>query len=136
MDRVSDASFESTDSDIAQTRVECIPGTRTDVLAQLIDWASDPAETSFFWLNGMAGTGKSTIAQSVCNVLHAYGILGANFFCSRSAGSERKDARRIVPTLVFQLAYHIEGFMAALCDVLKTPDRIKQPIEKQIAQLL
>ena len=135
LDHIPSASFESTDSDI-QTRVECTPGTRTQVLDILIEWSLDPAGTPFFWLNGMAGTGKSTIAQSICNRLDADGRLAASFFCSRSAGGGRNNARNIVPTIVFQLAYHVQGFMRELCDVLRMPDRTTQSIAKQLQQLL
>jgi len=134
LDHIPSASFESTDSDI-QTRVECTPGTRTQILEMLTAWTLDPDGTPFFWLNGMAGTGKSTIAQSICNRLDADGMLAASFFCSRSAGGGRNDARKIIPTIAFQLAYHLPGFMQEICDVLRTPDRTAQPIEKQMKKL-
>jgi len=101
----------------------------------LTTWALDPSGTPFFWLNGMAGTGKSTIAQSICNLLDADAMLAASFFCSRSAGGGRNDARKIIPTVAFQLAYHIPGFMQEICDVLRTPDITTQPIEKQLKRL-
>jgi hypothetical protein len=34
-------------------------------------------------LNGLAGTGKSTIAQTIAERIFADGRLGASFFCSR-----------------------------------------------------
>ena len=132
---VPTASFTSTDSGI-HTRVECTPGTRTQVLEMLEEWTLDPEGTPFFWLNGMAGTGKSTIAQSICNRLDADGRLAASFFCSRSAGGGRSDPRRIIPTLAFQLAYHVQGFMKQICHMLQTPDITTQSIEKQLQQLL
>jgi len=134
LEHIPGASFESTES-YHQTRVECTPGTRTRILEMLTAWTLDRNGTPFFWLNGMAGTGKSTIAQSMCNRLDADGMLAASFFCSRSAGGGRNDTRRIVPTIAFQLAYHIPGFMQKLCDVLRTPDRTTQPIEKQLQTL-
>jgi cytidylate kinase len=36
-----------------------------------------------FWLDGLAGTGKSTIAQTVANHFDKNHELGASFFCSR-----------------------------------------------------
>ena len=102
----------------------------------LTAWIRDPYGKPVFWLNGMAGTGKSTIAQSMCNRLDADGMLAASFFCSRSAGGGRNDARRIIPTIAFQLAYHVPGFMEQVCDVLRTPDRTSQSIEMQLKHLL
>ena len=135
LEHIPGASFESTDSDI-RTRVECTPGTRTQILEMLTAWTIDRNGTPFFWLNGMAGTGKSTIAQSICNHLYADGMLAASFFCSRAAGGGRNDARKIIPTIAFQLAYHIPGFMQQICDVLRIPDRTTQPIDKQLKTLL
>ena len=102
----------------------------------LTQWAFDPDGTPFFWMSGMAGTGKSTIAQSICNRLDADKMLAASFFCSRSVGGNRSDARKIVPTIAFQLAHCIEGFKSQVCDVLQKPDRTNQPIDKQLRQLL
>jgi len=39
-------------------------------------------EQRIFWLNGLAGTGKSTIAQTFAEMAFADGKLGASFFCS------------------------------------------------------
>ena len=56
-----------------------------------------------FWLNGLAGTGKSTIAQTASERMFAEGSLGASFFCSRSV-EDRSDLQLTFPTLAFQLA--------------------------------
>ena len=129
------ASFSGADRGI-QTRVECTPGTRTRVLEMLMEWTLDSTGTPFFWLNGMAGTGKSTIAQSLCNRLHADGRLAASFFCSRSTGGGQNDASKIAPTIAFQLAYHFKGFMKQVCDLLtQIPNIVTQSIEQQLQKL-
>lgn len=38
---------------------KCLPGTRTDLIAQIKEWTMSPQAQCIFWLNGMAGTGKS-----------------------------------------------------------------------------
>ncbi|KAB8237945.1 uncharacterized protein BDW43DRAFT_321130 [Aspergillus alliaceus] len=40
----------------------CLPDTRTDLCRQIFEWAESDGKF-IFWLNGMAGTGKSTVAQ-------------------------------------------------------------------------
>ncbi|KAG8762709.1 F-box/WD repeat-containing protein 9 [Ceratobasidium sp. 428] len=45
-------------------RGECTPNTRVKVLQGLDQWASDSESPTVYWLNGMAGTGKTTIAYS------------------------------------------------------------------------
>ena len=63
----------------------------------------DNADSPVFWLNGLAGTGKSTIAQTIAERAFAEGRLGASFFCS-GAVEDRSDLQLIFPTLAFQLA--------------------------------
>ncbi|KAG8693164.1 hypothetical protein FRC11_003109, partial [Ceratobasidium sp. 423] len=64
-------------------RRECTPGTRVDVLAHLVAWAGNDGADAVYWLNGMAGTGKTTIACSICKELARHDKLAASFFCSR-----------------------------------------------------
>lgn len=44
----------------------CFPNTRVEVLDQIRSWFHDVNNArSVFWLNGMAGTGKSTISRTI-----------------------------------------------------------------------
>ena len=78
-------------------------GTREQILADLEEWAVNDA-AKVLWLNGMAGTGKTSIAHSLCEKLHEHKLLGASFFCSRSASQEVRDARLIIPTIASTLS--------------------------------
>src|SRR5882762_9027111 len=82
----------------------CLRGTRKDVLWEIERWLTGEQEQHVFWLNGLAGTGKSTIAQTVAETAFADGKLGASFFCSRDF-ADRCNLHAIFPTLAFQLAY-------------------------------
>ena len=66
-------------------------------------WAENSQGQNVFWLNGLAGTGKSTIAQSFSRIVANQGFLGASFFCSRDY-LNRKELKNIFPTLAYQLA--------------------------------
>ena len=46
-------------------RKGCLRGTRETVLNEIESWIGDFKKSPVFWLNGLAGTGKSTIAQTV-----------------------------------------------------------------------
>ena len=81
---------------------KCLPGTRGSVLMDIVRWAKDPQCQNVFWLNGLAGTGKSTIAQSFSDMVANEGLLGASFFCSRDY-LNRKELKNIFPTLAYQL---------------------------------
>jgi hypothetical protein len=76
----------------------------------------DPSAKLVYWLTGVAGTGKTTIAQSVAHMAEERGCLAATFFFSRTAGSaERRRAAAVIPTLIYQLAYRHEMFRDCIC---------------------
>jgi hypothetical protein len=56
-----------------------------------------------YWLKGLAGTGKTTIARSVAELAAQQGSLGATFFFSR-ADITRRNPLAVVPTLAYKLA--------------------------------
>jgi len=80
----------------------CHPDTRVDLLRQIDDWVDHPTAESIFWLNGMAGTGKSTISRTVAQRCDARGILGASFFFKRGEG-DRGHAGLFFTTIAAQL---------------------------------
>ena len=82
-------------------------------------------EQQIFWLNGLAGTGKSTIAQTFAERMFADGRLGASFFCSRDFEG-RSNLQAIFPTLASQLAYHYPLFRDKLLQVLRAHPGAKQ----------
>jgi len=111
-------------------------GTRRDILFQLEQWLKDEKDKRVFWLNGLAGTGKSTIAQTFAEMCFADGKLGASFFCSRDF-EERSDLRSIFPTLSFQLAYRYPRFRQELLPVLtENPDVEKESLCSQMEKLI
>ena len=103
----------------------CLKGTRKDVLGEIERWLGGEQEQHVFWLNGLAGTGKSTIAQTVAEMAFADGKLGASFFCSRDF-AERSNLQAIFPTLAFQLAYQYPHFRKELLQVLKMHPSVGQ----------
>jgi len=114
-------------------------GTRVGVLSKFIAWVKDDP-LSIFWLAGMAGTGKTSIAVTLCRMLRADPAvcLGGGYFCSRSAGSiARTDVRRILPTLAALLASHSPEFAESLAAELKKDGRLgHKPVADQIGPLL
>ena len=81
----------------------CVEGTRSTILEEINLWAGDPGHPYVYWLNGLAGTGKTAIAQTVVERMFADGRLGASFFCSKES-EDRRNPKHILPTLAFQLA--------------------------------
>ena len=81
----------------------CLPNTRTELLEQIADWATDQTGKRIFWLCGKAGTGKSTISRTVAQKLCDGHLLGASFFFKRGR-AERSHAKLLFPTIARQLA--------------------------------
>ena len=81
-------------------------------------WIHDKAGPQIYWLNGLAGTGKSTIAKSVARLAAMDGLLGASFFCLRDE-VERSDTSLIFPTLALQLSDTKPLFRAEVFTAIK-----------------
>lgn len=117
-------------------RRTCTENTRKEVLSELDLWSDNLQAEAIYWMNGMAGTGKTTIACSLATALESRGQLGASFFCTRSS-PECRDADRIIPTLAYQLARYSTPFQSALCRVLNDdPDVSTRNISTQFERLL
>ena len=87
-------------------------------------------------MNGLAGTGKSTIAQTFAERMFADGKLGASFFCSRDF-ADRSNLQAIFPTIAFQLAYQYQLFRDKLLQVLRAcPDVAKESLCSQMEKLI
>ena len=105
-------------------------------MSEIEHWADDPEKPPIFWLNGLAGTGKSAIAQTIAERLFNYGLLGASFFCSRDVG-DHSNLKLIFPTLAFQLAQRYPGFRSALIPLLQSnPDIIHESLLDQMQKFL
>jgi hypothetical protein len=86
----------------------CLPNTRVDLLREIYDWADRKTTPSIFWLSGLAGTGKSTIARTVASKYSEKESLGASFFFSRGGG-DTGHAGKFVTSIAVQLAYKVPG---------------------------
>ena len=117
-------------------RQGCLKGTRKGILLQLENWLTDEQEQRIFWLNGLAGTGKSTIAQTFAETSFADGKLGASFFCSRDF-EDRSSLQTIFPTLAFQLAYRYMPFREELLRVLRADPGVgRETLCSQVERLI
>ena len=117
-------------------RQGCLRGTRKAVLWEIEHWSAGEHKQQIFWLNGLAGTGKSTIAQTFAERMFADGKLGASFFCSRDF-ADRSNLQAIFPTLAFQLAYQYQLFRDKMLQVLKAcPDVAQESLCSQMEKFI
>ncbi|CUA69797.1 Transcription initiation factor TFIID subunit 5 [Rhizoctonia solani] len=119
-------------------RRPCTEGTRTKVLDEMCEWVLTPNKGNIYWMNGMAGTGKTTIAYSLCErlVIESKHELGASFFCSRSL-PECRDVGKIIPSIAYQLAQRFPQFCYALCKKIQSsPDALEGGPSSQFESLI
>jgi hypothetical protein len=114
----------------------CMKSTRVQLLADIMSWAKSPDAPVVFWLNGLAGTGKSTVARTICEHFSRKDILGASFFISRQV-AERRHAPNILRTIVYQLARQQPAFSKVIAELLQgSPDLASsESLQKLAAEL-
>ncbi|MCJ1313571.1 hypothetical protein MMC25_007250 [Agyrium rufum] len=96
----------------------CLPDTRSDLLQDIDSWADGQDGQCIFWLSGLAGTGKSTIARTVARKYFDQKRLGASFFFSRGGG-DVGHARKFVTSVAWQLVNSIPSLQHIICDAVK-----------------
>ncbi|KAG9090853.1 hypothetical protein FS749_000247, partial [Ceratobasidium sp. UAMH 11750] len=130
-----DAKYNSSEAANLR-RGECTNDTRVELLDELYGWACDDKSQRIYWLNGMAGTGKTTVAYSLCGRLQKSKKLAASFFCSRQL-PECRRVKYIVPTISYQLSLFSLPFRYALSRALAAnPEAHNQPLIDQFRQLI
>ncbi|KAK2786071.1 hypothetical protein FQN53_006980 [Emmonsiellopsis sp. PD_33] len=114
----------------------CHPETRTALLQQILAWARDPQSEAIFWLNGMAGTGKSTVSRTVARTLSQDSTLGASFFFKRGEG-DRGHAARFFSTIATQLVAKLPPLLESIKKVVDTdPGVSKKTLTEQFEKLI
>lgn len=129
----------------------CLNGTRVEILAKLMQWIqgietgisqekhvyANMFEKRIIWLYGLAGSGKSTIANTIATILQSQDFHLARFFCKRDDAS-RSSAEGIFPTLSYQLTLLFPDYRDAILQLLNGPghgDVLKGIIGSQVEEL-
>ena len=92
----------------------CHPDTRKAVQKIILDWIHSESSTSFFWLYGSAGAGKTAILQAIAEILcnppesESNENFGGSFFFSRGKKG-RDDGHFLFSTIAYQLALKVPG---------------------------
>lgn len=82
-----------------------------EINEKITKWFHDQErDKCFLWLHGPAGVGKSAIMQTFAESLASSGRLAATLFFSRA--NDRKDYRRVLATIAFQLAVRFPSYRA------------------------
>jgi len=100
----------------------CIQNTRKSILEKIIAWVANGSEKidggNTYWLYGLPGIGKTTLAHSICASLDDKEQLAGAFFCQRD-DQELRDPRSILPTLIHKLAILFPPFRSVVAESLR-----------------
>lgn len=116
---------------MSQHEEACLPNTRVELLNTIYEWADGDREQHIFWLSGLAGTGKTTVARSVALSYRAKQHLGASFFFSRGGGDAGR-AGKFVTSIAVQLARSVPGVYRHISNaILQRPEIASQSLRDQ-----
>jgi len=110
-------------------------GTRKSRLKEIVDWVANQSETkdflqsNIYWIYGLPGIGKTSLAHSICASLYSQGQLAGAFFCRRD-DPNLSEPRNILPTLIYKLARIFPPFRRIVANSLPndphlTPESMK-----------
>jgi AAA ATPase domain len=115
--RANSAAYDSSREDAPSS---CLEGTRVSILAEIMSWfeSTESGTPPVYWLAGLAGIGKSTIAKTAAERAHKNRMLGGCFFFSRSDAPLR-NPNLVFPTLAFQLAQSDNEFKHVIGEAIQ-----------------
>jgi len=106
----------------------CMDGTRKSILEQIMAWTSNGLEQTdgrnAYWIYGLPGIGKTSLAHSICASLHDKEQLAGAFFCRRD-DQELKEPRNILPTLIHKLAILFPPFRSIVAECLRNDPNVR-----------
>jgi NACHT domain len=121
-------------------RTICTEDTRTEVLETIHRWfRKEPLgselcvqtdgnpQGQIFWLDSVAGTGKSTIAQTIAHHYHRTEQLAASFFCSRD-DADCSDVNLLFPTIAYQLCFFHPTFRDYVSEALRKDPHLESSL--------
>jgi len=120
--------------------------TRKSRLEEIVDWVANKSEekelfeSNTYWIHGLPGIGKTSLAHSICARLHDKRQLAGAFFCRRD-DPDLSQAKNVLPTLIVQLAEFFPPFRRILAnhlhnDPILKPDSMKPSLFLELLDIL
>ena len=104
----------------------CDPDTRTDILNKMFEWLYGDDDRSICWLYGIAGSGKSAIAQTISERIAEKKLAASLFFNQLERDLCVKEY--IIATIAYQLAISIPALKRPICDVIMRDETVLQAV--------
>ena len=114
----------------------CFRGTRKELIAKVSEWIDGPCDRRIGWLNGLAGSGKSAIVQTIAEDYALRKKLAASFFFSRGI-LKRSNTTHFFPTIAYQLTISIPSLKRPIFEVLQDdPTILTKSFRHQVQKLI
>jgi hypothetical protein len=114
----------------------CLEGTHEDVIKKISAWVEGDNDRPICWLQGPAGSGKSTVAHTIAKQCNDDQKLAFSFFFSRGK-LDRSDTTKFLPTFAHQLAQFIPAIQLSIQHALTgNPSIPFQRLDDQIKKLI
>jgi hypothetical protein len=101
--------------------LRCMEGTRNSLLNEITAWVTNGSQhtddRNLYWVYGLPGIGKTSLAHSICARLHGQKQLAGTFFCQRD-DKELSKPLNILPTLIHQFAVLFPPFRSVVAECL------------------
>ena len=93
-------------------------GMRGTLLNQIMAWVANEVDPrNLYWIHGLPGIGKTSLAHSICEKLHNKQRFAGAFFCQRDDVNMSK-LRNILPMLISKLTEIFPPFRSLMADHL------------------
>ncbi|KAF5313755.1 hypothetical protein D9619_013718 [Psilocybe cf. subviscida] len=117
---------------------KCHERTRLAITDGIHKWAHSlqPNARPLMWMYGPAGSGKTTIMQTVAEIFDKEGSLAASFFFSRLSAARPRNKEKFVITLAHQLSCCIPALRQPLADALSDFAILSKSLVRQLDSLV
>ncbi|PVF98472.1 hypothetical protein CPB86DRAFT_784708 [Serendipita vermifera] len=114
----------------------CMKGTRLAILEEARKWMVDNDVPQLLWLNGVAGSGKSTVAKQLSEEWKVKSCLAGRFFFSRDA-KETRSPKFFFSTIAQQGLSHLgpAAQTAVALGIRKLRDPVSATLEEQCSEI-
>ena len=115
----------------------CLESTRQIIINDIMEWIADNSSEAkkALWIHGLAGTGKSTLSNTIAEITDNLHRLGAFFFFNRDI--PQSNFATLIRTLAYRLAMFDARFGATISRVVANNDNIAEMrLESQFEELL
>ncbi|KLO10619.1 hypothetical protein SCHPADRAFT_798949, partial [Schizopora paradoxa] len=94
----------------------CYDGTCKAILSEIKNWVTAvDGQSKMFWLRGLSGSGKSTIAMTIAHWAEHEGLLGYSNFPLIAKGSYN-DSIKFPYLILHHIAYRLSKFDSSLTE--------------------